>query len=68
MLGIAGPVGSGKSTLLTLLLRQHDMDNGTIQFGDIKIKTHSYQNGETALPWSIKARSCSLNLSSTTSL
>lgn len=38
MLGIAGPVGSGKSTLLTLLLRQHDMDNGTIQFGDIKIK------------------------------
>ncbi|WP_199453725.1 ABC transporter transmembrane domain-containing protein [Vibrio owensii] len=38
MLGIAGSVGSGKSTLLTLLLRQHDMDNGTIQFGDIKIK------------------------------
>ncbi|WP_045451975.1 ABC transporter transmembrane domain-containing protein [Vibrio campbellii] len=38
MLGIAGPVGSGKSTLLTLLLRQHDMDNGTIQFGGIKIK------------------------------
>ncbi|CAH1570435.1 ATP-binding cassette domain-containing protein [Vibrio sp. MMG022] len=38
MLGIAGPVGSGKSTLLTLLLRQHDMDNGTIQFGDINIK------------------------------
>ncbi|MFH0270951.1 ABC transporter transmembrane domain-containing protein [Vibrio jasicida] len=38
MLGIAGPVGSGKSTLLTLLLRQHDMDNGTIQFGDIYIK------------------------------
>ncbi|CAH1533562.1 ABC transporter family protein MdlA [Vibrio jasicida] len=38
MLGIAGPVGSGKSTLLTLLLRQHDMDNGTIQFGNINIK------------------------------
>ncbi|OQQ02423.1 multidrug ABC transporter permease/ATP-binding protein [Vibrio campbellii] len=38
MLGIAGPVGSGKSTLLILLLRQHDMDNGTIQFGDVKIK------------------------------
>ncbi|ARV72812.1 ABC transporter transmembrane domain-containing protein [Vibrio campbellii] len=38
MLGIAGPIGSGKSTLLTLLLRQHDMDNGTIQFGDVKIK------------------------------
>ncbi|GAB7221551.1 ABC transporter transmembrane domain-containing protein [Vibrio owensii] len=38
MLGIAGSVGSGKSTLLTLLLRQHDMDNGTIQFGDVKIK------------------------------
>ncbi|MCR9853449.1 ABC transporter transmembrane domain-containing protein [Vibrio parahaemolyticus] len=38
MLGIAGPVGSGKSTLLTLLLRQHDIENGTIQFGDVKIK------------------------------
>ncbi|HHG3186850.1 ABC transporter transmembrane domain-containing protein [Vibrio parahaemolyticus] len=38
MLGIAGPVGSGKSTLLTLLLRQHDLENGTIQFGDVKIK------------------------------
>ncbi|HCH1562058.1 TPA: ATP-binding cassette domain-containing protein [Vibrio parahaemolyticus] len=38
MLGIAGPVGSGKSTLLSLLLRQHDLENGTIQFGDVKIK------------------------------
>ncbi|ELA8064638.1 ATP-binding cassette domain-containing protein [Vibrio parahaemolyticus] len=38
MLGIAGPVGSGKSTLLTLLLRQHDLENGAIQFGDVKIK------------------------------
>ncbi|HCE3703723.1 TPA: ATP-binding cassette domain-containing protein [Vibrio parahaemolyticus] len=38
MLGIAGQVGSGKSTLLTLLLRQHDLENGTIQFGDVKIK------------------------------
>ncbi|HGS5187321.1 TPA: ABC transporter transmembrane domain-containing protein [Vibrio parahaemolyticus] len=38
MLGIAGPVGSGKSTLLTLLLRQHNLENGTIQFGDVKIK------------------------------
>ncbi|EGQ8033470.1 ATP-binding cassette domain-containing protein [Vibrio parahaemolyticus] len=38
MLGIAGPVGSGKSTLLTLLLRQHDLENGTIQVGDVKIK------------------------------
>ncbi|EGR1735329.1 ATP-binding cassette domain-containing protein [Vibrio parahaemolyticus] len=38
MLGIAGPVGSGKSTLLTLLLRQHDLENGTIQFGNVKIK------------------------------
>ncbi|HCE4657638.1 TPA: ATP-binding cassette domain-containing protein [Vibrio parahaemolyticus] len=38
MLGIAGPVGSGKSTLLTLLLRQHDLENGTIQFGDVKTK------------------------------
>ncbi|MGY0616017.1 ABC transporter transmembrane domain-containing protein [Vibrio sp. FJH11] len=38
MLGIAGPVGSGKSTLLTLLLRQHDLENGTITFGDVSIK------------------------------
>ncbi|MCS0242543.1 ABC transporter transmembrane domain-containing protein [Vibrio alginolyticus] len=38
MLGVAGPVGSGKSTLLTLLLRQHDLENGSIKFGDVEIK------------------------------
>ncbi|MCZ2366571.1 ABC transporter transmembrane domain-containing protein [Vibrio diabolicus] len=38
MLGVAGPVGSGKSTLLTLLLRQHDLTNGSITFGDVEIK------------------------------
>ncbi|HHF3139409.1 MULTISPECIES: ABC transporter transmembrane domain-containing protein [Vibrio] len=38
MLGVAGPVGSGKSTLLTLLFRQHDLENGSIKFGDVEIK------------------------------
>ncbi|XEV13684.1 ABC transporter transmembrane domain-containing protein [Vibrio alginolyticus] len=38
MLGVAGQVGSGKSTLLTLLLRQHDLENGSIKFGDVEIK------------------------------
>ncbi|EPM7855408.1 ABC transporter transmembrane domain-containing protein [Vibrio alginolyticus] len=38
MLGVAGPVGSGKSTLLTLLLRQHDLENGSIKFGDVELK------------------------------
>ncbi|MDW1926871.1 MULTISPECIES: ABC transporter transmembrane domain-containing protein [Vibrio] len=38
MLGVAGPVGSGKSTLLTLLLRQHDLENGSIKFGGVEIK------------------------------
>ncbi|MGR5232965.1 ABC transporter transmembrane domain-containing protein [Vibrio rotiferianus] len=38
MLGIAGPVGSGKSTLLTLLLRQHELVNGSIKFGDVSIQ------------------------------
>ncbi|EOX4467542.1 ABC transporter transmembrane domain-containing protein [Vibrio sp. 2026] len=38
MLGVAGRVGSGKSTLLTLLLRQHDLENGSIKFGDVEIK------------------------------
>ncbi|EOX4798643.1 ABC transporter transmembrane domain-containing protein [Vibrio alginolyticus] len=38
MLGVAGPVGSGKSTLLTLLLRQHDLENGSIKFGAVEIK------------------------------
>ncbi|MDW1497286.1 ABC transporter transmembrane domain-containing protein [Vibrio sp. YT-19(2023)] len=38
MLGVAGPVGSGKSTLLTLLLRQHDLESGSIKFGDVEIK------------------------------
>ena len=38
MLGIAGAVGSGKSTLLTLLLRQHELNDGAIKFGDVSIK------------------------------
>lgn len=38
MLGIAGPVGSGKSTLVSLLLRQQELHQGEIRYGDISIK------------------------------
>lgn len=68
MLGIAGPVGSGKSTLLTLLLRQHDMDNGTIQFGDIKIKDAVLPEWRDRFAVVNQSPFCSLNLSSTISL
>ncbi|MGF1758396.1 ATP-binding cassette domain-containing protein [Photobacterium sagamiensis] len=37
MLGIAGPIGSGKSTLLSLLLRQQELQHGSIQYGDVAI-------------------------------
>ncbi|BDP30063.1 multidrug ABC transporter permease/ATP-binding protein [Vibrio vulnificus] len=38
MLGIAGPVGSGKSTLIALLLRQQELQQGDIRYGDISLK------------------------------
>jgi len=37
MLGMAGPIGSGKSTLLSLLLRQQELDQGSISYGGISI-------------------------------
>ncbi|MDX1302304.1 SmdA family multidrug ABC transporter permease/ATP-binding protein [Photobacterium sp.] len=37
MLGIAGPIGSGKSTLLSLLLRQQELQHGSIHYGDVAI-------------------------------
>lgn len=38
MLGLAGPIGSGKSTLLALLLRQHELEQGQILYGDVPLK------------------------------
>ncbi|MGF1682547.1 ABC transporter transmembrane domain-containing protein [Photobacterium minamisatsumaniensis] len=38
MLGIAGPIGSGKSTLLALLLRQQELEQGSIYYGDVAIR------------------------------
>ncbi|MGR5061863.1 ABC transporter transmembrane domain-containing protein [Photobacterium sp. DNB22_13_2] len=38
MLGIAGPIGSGKSTLLSLLLRQQELEDGQICYGDVALK------------------------------
>ncbi len=37
MLGIAGAVGSGKTTLLSLLLRQIELEDGEIKYGNIAI-------------------------------
>ncbi|MDO6705122.1 ABC transporter transmembrane domain-containing protein [Photobacterium sp. 1_MG-2023] len=38
MLGLAGPVGCGKSTLLTLLLRQQELEQGRITYGEVGIR------------------------------
>lgn len=38
MLGLAGPIGSGKSTLLALLLRQQELTDGTIHYGDVALR------------------------------
>lgn len=38
MLGLAGPIGSGKSTLLALLLRQQELTDGTIHYGDASLR------------------------------
>ncbi len=66
MLGIAGP-GSGKSTLLTLLLRQHDLENGTIQFGDVKIKDAILPQWRNRFAVVNQSPFCSQNRSLTTS-
>jgi len=38
-IGIVGPSGAGKSTILRLLLRQHEMQSGTIRIGGHDIRT-----------------------------
>ena len=38
MLGLAGPIGSGKSTLLALLLRQQELQDGQIRYGDVPLR------------------------------
>ncbi|MGF1688443.1 ATP-binding cassette domain-containing protein [Photobacterium japonica] len=38
MLGIAGPIGSGKSTLLALLLRQQELLEGQIRYGEVPLR------------------------------
>lgn len=40
-LGIVGKTGSGKTTLLKLLLRQHDVEDGTIFFAGKSIKEYT---------------------------
>ncbi|MEJ1975359.1 MAG: ABC transporter ATP-binding protein [Acetobacteraceae bacterium] len=37
--GIVGPSGAGKSTILRLLLRQHDVQSGTVRLGGHDIRT-----------------------------
>ena len=37
MLGMAGPIGSGKSTLMSLLLRQQELEQGSISYGGVSI-------------------------------
>ena len=43
-LGIVGPTGSGKTTLLRLLLREHDLDQGTIFLNGINIKNYRLED------------------------
>lgn len=40
-LGIVGKTGSGKSTLIKLLLRDHDLYDGEIKFGDHDIRDYT---------------------------
>lgn len=39
-LGIVGPTGSGKTTLLRLLLREHDLEKGTIFLNGVSLKDY----------------------------
>lgn len=43
-LGIVGPTGSGKTTLLRLLLREHDLERGTIFLNGISLKDYRLED------------------------
>ena len=43
-LGIVGPTGSGKTTLLRLLLREHDLEKGTIFFNGVSLKDYRLED------------------------
>ena len=43
-LGIVGPTGSGKTTLLRLLLREHDLEKGTIFLNVVSLKDYRLED------------------------
>lgn len=43
-LGIVGPTGSGKTTLLRLLLREHDLEKGTIFLNGVTLKDYRLED------------------------
>lgn len=43
-LGIVGPTGSGKTTLLRLLLREHDLERGTIFLNGVSLKDYRLED------------------------
>lgn len=43
-LGIVGPTGSGKTTLLRLLLREHDLEKGTIFLNGVSLKDYRLED------------------------
>lgn len=43
-IGIVGPTGSGKTTLLRLLLREHDLEKGTIFLNGVSLKDYRLED------------------------
>ncbi|MDF2556440.1 MAG: ATP-binding cassette protein [Bacillales bacterium] len=48
-LGIVGKTGSGKSTLLKLLMREFDLEDGAVYFGNHELKDYKISNLRSAL-------------------
>lgn len=48
-LGIVGKTGSGKSTLLKLLMREFDLEDGAIYFGNHELKDYKISNLRSAI-------------------
>lgn len=50
-LGIVGPTGSGKSTLARLILRQYEVHQGEIRFGDVALPQLTLQSLRADIAW-----------------
>jgi ATP-binding cassette subfamily B protein/ATP-binding cassette subfamily C protein/ATP-binding cassette subfamily B multidrug efflux pump len=50
-IGLVGPTGSGKSTLIRLLLRQYELQQGSIHWGEVALNEYALDNLRAHMSW-----------------